>query len=322
MTTESGFPEALKKDSYEWYWESYDELPKVYDKIFKVENTEVLYEKSTSAVGTGLLEEKQSTAKITEKSPIEGYITHSKVRDWGKKEGVTKAVAEDVTKLGNFLKSQMPIWSKDAVETIETFCANHINYGGYTSGQAIFNQSIPGVLDYTAGNFIYDGKPLFAASGNDHTSKGGTSYYNGLGALNATPANIQTAYNRMAVYNNRKEDDTLMRNTPDIILSSPALKFTIDPLFSSQTDPSTVNRADNPLFKIVQPLYWDYLTDADQWQLVNTKMGSFVLYMRENPEFDLWEDKDTKCYYMSIYMRFGVMIKNWRPIVSANYSTS
>ena len=47
MTETSGFPEALKADSYKWYWESYDALPKVYPEVFEIKTTEKLDEKST-----------------------------------------------------------------------------------------------------------------------------------------------------------------------------------------------------------------------------------------------------------------------------------
>jgi hypothetical protein len=321
-TTESLFPEALRKDSYDWYWESYDEQPKKYTEVFTVKKTTALYEKSTSAIGTGKREEKTSTGKIKEKAPIEGFITYGKIRAFAKMETITREVAEDTQKLSNFLKSQMSQWAIDAEETIEDFCAGVFNYGGHTAGHDVFNNTIAGVIDPGTGSMLYDGKALFAANGTYHTSKGNTNYYNGLGALNISITNLQTAYNRMSVYNNRKEDDSIMRNVPNILLCSPALKFTVDEILKSQDKPDTANRAINVMNNLVQPVYWDYLTDADQWQLVNTKMGGFVLYMRENPEFDLWEDKETKLYKMSIYMRYGIMVKNWRQVVAANYATS
>jgi len=322
MTNASSFPEALRADAYDYYWEAYDEQPQVYKSVFTVKKTNKAYEKSTSAIGSGKLEEKTLTGKIKEKSAIEGFITYGKIRTFAKMETIDESLAKDPQKLSNFLKDQMPIWAKDAEETIEEFCAGVFNYGGYTSGHDVFNNTIPGVIDPGTGDLLYDSKALFAANGTYHTSKGNSNYYNGLGALNISLTNVQTAYNRMTVYNNRKENDTIMRNVPDILLCSPALKFTVDELLESQDKPDTANRAINVLKNIVKPVYWDYLTDADQWQLVNTKMGAFVLYMRENPEFDLWEDKDYKLYKMSIAMRYGIMVKNWRQVVAANYATS
>lgn len=321
MTETSGFPEALKADNYKWFWESFDALPKVYPEVFEIKKTEKLYEKSTSAVGTGLLEETAENANYPEKSPMEGFVVYSKVRKWGKIEHVSKELHDDVTKLGNFLKSQMPIWTKDAVETMETFYANIFNYGGYTSGHSIFNASIPNVVSDASGDKIYDSSPLFAENGTYHTSKGGGTYYNGLGALNISKSNLQDAYTRMTFYNNRKEDDTKMRMVPDILLASPALKFTVDELVKSPDDPTTSNRAVNVLHGVVRPIYWPYLDDADQWTLLKARFGMKAL-MRENPHFAFEEKFESETYKMRISTRFGAEINNWRGSISANYATS
>jgi len=315
------FPEGLKKDSYKWFWEEYDKLEPVYQQVFNVKKSDSAWEKETSGVGTGLLEEKGEFEDLAEKTPTEGYICYGKNRSWGKKETISKELYEDHQKLANFLKSQMPQWAQDAVETMETFYANIINLGGYTAGHDIFNASIPNVLSDPSGDYIYDSKPLFAASGNDRSSKGGGTYYNGLGALNFSLANLQTAWLRMTVYNNRKEDDTKMRIMPDIILAHPAMKFSIDQVLNSPDDPTSTNRAINVVKGLVKPVYWHYLDDTDQWTLAKAKFGLNAL-MRENPEFDMWEDKDSKTFKLSIFTRFGHLINNWRGLVSANYATS
>jgi len=319
-TTTSSFPELLKKDAYKWFWESYDVLPKVHPMIFKERMVETLYERSTSAVGTGLLIEKGETEAIEERSPIEGFVTLGKVRSWGKRESVSKELHDDPTKLANFMKSQMPQWAKDVVETQETFYADVFNKGGLTAGHAIFNNSIPNVLDDSTGNLIYDSKPLFNLSGNDRSSKGGGTYYNGLG-LSFSKTNLITAYNLMSVTNNRKEDDTKMAMSPNAIIANPSLKFDIDEVLNSPDDPSTANRAINTVASLVKPIYWHYLTDTDQWTLARLQFGLEAL-KRMNPEFDMWEDKETKNYQMSVFTRFGVMVNNWRGLVSSNFSTS
>ena len=320
-TTTSDFPEALKAESYKWYWENYDPLPKVYPEIFEVRPTSKLYEKSTSAVGTGLLVRKAENEAGRVKAPTEGFNVYGSVPGWMKIESITKELHDDVQKLSNFLKSQMPQWTKDCVETAETFYAGVFNYGGYTAGHhGTFDASVPGnVLTDSTGDVIYDSESLI---GTAHVNKAGTSYSNGLGALNITKANLQTAWNRMAVTNNRREDDTKVAIRPSKLLASPALKFTIDELIKSPDDPTTSNRAINVMRDLVQPIYWHYLTDADQWTLLATNKLGLVALWRENPEFDMWEDKPSKGYFMSIWMRFGVMIENYRGVVSANYATA
>ena len=317
----SDFPQALMKDAYKWYWEAYDKLETVHDKIFKEWPTDGAFEKITSAVGSGMLEEKGEWDDIALKHPIEGFIAYGRVRDFSKMEAVSKDLRDDVQKVANFLKSQIPIWTQDEVETKEQFFANVFNYGGYTAGHTMFNASIPNILDDQSGDYIYDSKPLFNASNNLRSSKGGGTYYNGLGALNFSLPNLQTMWNRMTVYNNRREDDQPMKLVPDTILLHPAMKFIVEPILDSPDDPTTSNRAKNSVYGLVKPLYWSYLTDTDQWTLMKKLFGLWRL-VRQNPEFDMWEDKKSKVEYMSIFNRWGVLINNWRGVSSANYATS
>lgn len=320
-TTLSGFPAGLAVDGYKWYWEEYDKLDKVYPKVFTVTPCKTLYTKSTSGIGTGLLVEKPEGQKHAKKSPVEGYTVYGRNFAWSKQVGITKELHDDFQKLGNFLKSMMPQWAEDAVETMETFYANIFNYGGYTAGHSYFNATIPGIIDDPSGNFLYDSKPLFNLSGNARASKGGGTYYNGL-ALAASKSNLQTAWNLMSVTNNRREDDTRIRIQPKYFLASPSLKFTVDELIKSPDDPTTANRAINVMRDLVEPVYWHYLDSATQWTLIASNVKGLKALMRVNPEFDMWEDKETKGYFMSIFMRFGVEITNWRGLVSSNFSTA
>jgi hypothetical protein len=315
------FPEALKKDAYKWFWSEYDKLPTVYPQVFKVEKSDSAWDKATSGVGTALLEEKEEFQDLVIKTPTEGYIAYGKVRSWGKAVPISRELQDDFKKLSNFMKSMMPQWTQDCVETKETFYANVFNYGGYTAGHDIFNASIPNVLTDPSGDYIYDSSPLFAPSGTYHTSKGGGTYYNGLGASSFSLANLKTAWLRMTTYNNRREDDTIMSIMPDTILANPAMKFDIDQVLNSSDDPTTTNRAINVVKGLVKPLYWQYLTDTDQWTLAKLKFGLTALE-RTNPEFDMWEDKLSKTLYLSIFTRFGHMITDWRGLVSANYATA
>lgn len=320
VTTTSDFPVGLVADSYDYYWENYDNLPKTWPQVYQEKRTNRRYEKSTSAVGTGLLIEKPEGQKGQHKAPTEGFTVYGSVKAWMKIEEITKELHDDHQKLKEFMKSQMPQWTQDVVETQETFYANVFNYGGYTAGHAVFNATVAGnVLDDPSGDVVYDSESLI---GTAHVNKAGTSYDNALGALNISKTNLQTAWNRMTITNNRREDDTKMSIRPANILCSPALKFTLDELLKSQDDPTTSNRAVNVMHKLVNPIYWQYLTDADQWTLLAANKLGLKALIRENPEFDMWEDKEAKTFFMSIWSRFGLMIDNYRGIVSANYATA
>ena len=54
----SDFTEAMKKEMYPWYFESYDETTTVYESLFDIQQSNAAYEKFTSAIGLGDLLEK------------------------------------------------------------------------------------------------------------------------------------------------------------------------------------------------------------------------------------------------------------------------
>jgi len=320
ITSTSDFPDAVKAEAYDMYWENYENLEKTWPQVFEEERTNLIWGKSTSAVGTGLLVEKPEGQKGQHKAPTQGYEVNWSVKAWMKIIEVTKELHDDDQKLKDFIKSQMPQWSQDVVETQETFFANVINYGGYTAGHSVFNATVAGnVLNDSTGDVIYDSESLI---GTAHVNKAGTSYDNALGALDISKGNLQTAWDRMTITNNRREDGTKMRVRPKNVLCNDALKWTLDELLDSQDDPTTSNRATNVMHKLVKPIYWQYLTDSDQWTLLADKKFGLKAMIRENPEFDKWEDKEAKTHFMSIFSRFGVQVYNYRGIVSANYATS
>jgi len=321
-TTVTDFPEAMKADSYEMFWERYDSLPKVFDRIYNVKKTDRLYDKSTSAVGSGLLEEKTETGNLAEKKPIQGFTVFSKVREWGKIMSISRSIKDDTMKLGNFLKDQMPTIGTEVNETMETFYALPFNKGFLLAGHTVFNGSVDGLTDAQdpSGDKLYDSTVLFNLANNLRASKGGGQYYNGH-ARPFSISNLKFVYTHMTVNNNRKENDTLMRMVPDQIIASPNLKFDIDPVLSSQGDPSTSNRSDNPVQNLVDKIYWDYLDDTNQWSLMKVKTDMVEALIRQEPEFDIFEDKKSKGWFLSVYLRFGFSWKNWRVITSSNGTT-
>jgi len=321
MPSVADFPEGLKKDGYKWYWEEYDRLDPVWSKIFKEWKTDALYEKSTSAVDSGDLEEKGEDDEVALKSSTEGFTCIGRVRTWSKKEGISQELNDDIQKLSNFMKSKMSSWANSENETKEKFFANVFNRGGFTSGHAMFDATIPGVIDDASGNYAYDSKPFFNASTNTRLSKGGGAYYNGLGALNLTKANLQTMYNLITITNAFDEKDEAVDIAPDTLLCNPSLKFTAEEILNSKEDPTTTNRATNVAYGLVKPLFWRFLTDVDQWNLGKALKGLHAL-LRENPEFEKWKNMDTKKHYMSILSRFGFLLDNFRFWASANYPTS
>ena len=322
MTNRSLNTQLLQRDMYKYMFEKYDPLPKVFDKIFEVRETTAAFEKETTALGLGGLSERKEGAQIVASNPLEGFTVYGKPRTWSDAFELTMEFAEDTPpeKVANIAREYANTWAEGLVQTQETFCANFFNYGGYTAGNDIFNATITGVVDDSSGDLCYDGKPFFNLSGNTRSSKGGTTYYNGL-ALPLTNANLQTAYLLYTTTNNRNERDQKVALMPDTLLIPASLKFTAKGLLENQWVGGNANLDINTVQNIVAPVEWQYLTDTDAWFLGKRQKG-LVFLNRRMPVIDFYTDPKTKAEFVTIDCRWGAYVNNWRFWVGSQFSTS
>ena len=317
----SDFTVGMLKDLYKYFFETYDETPTVYDQVFDVQPSDAAYEQSTSVVGMGQLAEKPESDAIAYRKPLEGFTTYGINKTWSDGVEISMEAVEDHQKIGDLLRATARTWGSSVKATRETFYAKTFNYGGYTAGHDHFKNVISGVISQNTGGLVYDGKPLFTLTGNARSSKNGGTYYNSLGALSLTQANLITAYNLMTSTNNRNERDEIVQIIPDTLLVPPALRFTGSVILNSTLLPGSGNNDVNAMAGIVRLVVWPYLTDTDAWFLLKAKSG-LVAQNRKDPVIDFYQDEDTKSFKANIVARFGHRVDNFRFVVGANLSTS
>jgi len=254
---------------------------------------------------------------------MEGFTVVCKARTFSDSYWMTMEFVEDTPpeKIANILRTYATTWGEGVVSTKEAFAAKFFNFGGFTAGNDCFNNSITGVVSDPTGNLIYDGKPFFALTGNNHPAKNGSTYYNSLGALALSTANLQTAYNLMTVTNNRNERGEIVSIYPDTLLIPPSLRFTAKTILESELLPGVANNDKNVVQNLVQPIEWQYLTDTDGWFL-GAKQKGLKFYERKSPVIDFYQDEKDKKFYATIDTRFGAVVENWRFWVASAISTS
>lgn len=322
MAVRNQFTELLQKDTYKWTLEAYNRHQTVYDKIFNVVPSTSAFEKSTTGIGMGQLREVPEGNDILESNLMEGYTVYGKNRMFGDSYKITLQMVEDTPpeKIGNITQSISKTWGDGIVATKETFAAKFFNYGGYTAGHDVFNNTITGVQDDPTGDLGYDGKPFFALSGNNHPAKSGSTYYNSL-ALALSSTNLQTAYNIMAVTNAYNERGEKIEIMPDVLLIPPDLRFTAKTILESDNVVSSANNDINVTKGIVTPVEWHYLTDTNAWFLGKAKSG-LTWMERKQPVIDVYQNDMNKNYYVTIHARWGAYMDNWRFWVGSQLSTS
>ena len=314
----SEFTEALKKDSYRWYFESYPEKPPVYQELFEVVPSDAAYEMFTSAVGLGELLEKPEGEDLQADRPMESYTIVCKNRTFGRLVRFSYETVQDVKKVSNLLQTTIGKWASSVVETKEKQHAQIFNYGAYTAGNSVFNNTITEVITDSSGNLIYDGKAFFAT---DHPDKVGNTYSNYESADSLTPDNLKANHLIFTGTNNRNERGQIIEWAPDTLLIPPALEFTAREILNTTALPYSQDNTLNVLNNIISPVVWPYLTDSDGWFLLKRKFG-LMATSRQDVVLDTWEDETSKDLYASILMRMGFCVTNWRGSFACNVSSS
>ena len=323
MAYRGEFEELMTKNMYGWFWEGYEQLTPVYPQVFNVKTITGGYDKSTTGIGMGQLTERGEGDTIVSSNPLEGYTVYGKARTFSDSFSLTAEFVADTPpeKVANIMQDIAGSWGEGVINSKETFAANFFNYGGYTAGHDIFNGTITGVVTDPTGDLSYTGKPFFALSGNNHPAKDGSTYYNSLGALSLTAANLQTSYNLTTNTNNYNERGEKIALKPTMLLIPPALRFTARTLLESEQETNSANNDINPVQNLVQPLEWQYLTDTDGWFLGTAGKGIDFLE-RKAPVIDFYQNETNKKFYATIDARWGAQVSNWRYWNAANISTS
>jgi hypothetical protein len=324
MAFRSDMTELMTRNLYDWFLESYAQLSPVYPQIFDVQPLVGAYHQETVGIGLGQLSERGEGDDIIASNPLEGYTVIGKARTFSDSFYLTMEFVEDATpeKMSNTLQGFAQTWAPGVMNTKETFAAKFFNYGGYTAGRHdTFDNTITGVIADSSGDLIYTGKPFFALTGNNHPAKDGSTYFNSLGALSLTSANLQTAYNRITNTNNYDERGEKIKLSPDTLLIPPALRFTAKTILESAGSVGDANNDINVTQNLVGSIEWQYLTDTNGW-FVGARQKGLKFLERKSPVIDFYQDEVSKKYYATIDARFGGVVTDWRHWVAANISTS
>jgi hypothetical protein len=303
------------KDSYKAAFKAYDKVETVFDKVYSVKTGVTgAGDKSTQLIGAGPLTRHLVEGQdIKFNSPVEGWAYY--VKYWTLSDGLafTKEASEDSIKFGNVIKEFASTWGEQQRVAEEEMGARPFNVGGATSGDWIFNGSHAG-NSAPYGNMLYDNKPLFAVSGNEHTTKGGGTYYNSIASLDVTPGDFEKLYNLHTATNNRNERDQVVKNDADTMLVKPGSSyFKAWKLFNSNLLPGQDINDANPYKNLCNTLKWDYLKDTDPvFYIGKAKSDDFQFHKRQNPEIRYYRHEPNVGYHASFNIRQGILIKDFR----------
>jgi hypothetical protein len=188
---------------------------------------------------------------------------------------------------------------------------------------AIFDQSFEGAT-FSTGGLAYDSKPFFAASGNGHPIKLGSSTYINLTVLQAlNSTNVQTVQTTMQSTNGVDERGNRILVMPNVLLVPPGLEHSAKVIVNSALVPGSANNDVNTLQGMFEVVSNPYLTDvSDAWWLLDTMLNPVKVMDSGEPRIVVWEEDGGQNICVGVYAYFGAAPWDWRGAYCSNKATS
>jgi phage major head subunit gpT-like protein len=305
---EANFAKLLEPKLRKVFYETYDEVPEQYSKIFHV-----LTSKRAQETDYGLGAMTPWTKFGTSMTAVTGTNLMPSVHYQVIPAGLERLYTHEEFAEG-FMVERKYI-DDEQYRIIEKMPADLARAGRYkveTDAATIFNDGFS--------NTGYDSKALFAA---DHPL---------LNTSVTTPAGLTGACSNLitgALSDTKlKEATNLMRKTcdeagkliqlkPDRLVVPPDLEWLALELVKSARKVGTGDNDINTLMGRFSVEVWDFLDDSDAWFIMDSNRHALNFFWRNRPEFAREKDFDTFVHKYSGYMRYSYGYSDWRGVVGS-----
>ena len=325
MNVQLDFSKGAIRNLYDYSLEAtqYAKTKEMWPEVYEEKTIDCDHWQDTSLIGPKLLRKTGQAEGFAVTLAREGYTVYAAVFDYTDAITMNYDTVRDIKKFNNILKTCAEGWGEGAILTRDMFYARPFNKGGYTAGDWIFNGTPEsGAQTDSSSDGCYDSASSaaivapFCRTGDTykHTSKvGGTSYYNALASGVVTAASLVSLINLVEVTNSYDEKDVKIPISVNAIVYPQGQWETIGRILDSDKIAGfTINDTNQGLKrKFTTRVEWPQLSDTDAIFVGVAKKG-LVALKRMDPVFDFFEDKKTRCYWATVEMRMGMMLKNWR----------
>jgi phage major head subunit gpT-like protein len=167
---------------------------------------------------------------------------------------------------------------------------------------------------------IFAGGDTYALCYSAHTAKGTSTTQSNAGSSALSKTSLAAA--RLAMRGFMDDTDNLINAQGDTLLVPPELEQTAWEL--TQSDKVVDSAENNPNFfkGRYKVLVWDYLSDSNNWFLLDSRYGKLFLkwFDRIPVEFNKDKDFDTYVAKWSAYTRYSYGFSDWKWIYGSNVS--
>lgn len=287
----ANWPYSLEPGLREVFYTGMSEKPMVYSEVFKVLTSGQAVERDLALSGMGIWGAVPDGTPITKDEMEEiARIAYTHVT-YKKSFAVTKDLIED--ELYGSINEGITLLGRGARARIETDAAG------------VFNNAFAG------GGAMPDGGQL-CADARALVNSTDTNDNRGTAALS-----YDSLQARITVMNGQLDDGGIMINAqPDTLVVPTALGWTaMDLLKTTSGAPETAENSYNVFNSYgMKLIVWPYLTDANNWFLIDSKLARLKFYDRVPVAFEIDQINGTSSAEYMGRMRFSVGASDYRGI--------
>ena len=301
---EANFGKLLEPGLRKLFYETFDEVPEEYSKIFHVKNSkkarEVDYGLGSmpiwSEFGTAISKDLKGTAVTDGEMPKVPYVTIP--------AGLERIYVHKEFAQGFMVERKMV--DDEQYGAIEKMPKDLARAGRYKVEMDAISLLTKGFTENG-----YDGKPLFAT---DHpTLAGGTNSNLITGELNQ--ANLEKAIIAMRNFTDEAGKKVVFK--ADTLIVPPALEFKAIELLNSVNKPDGDLNNVNSIKGKLKIQVMEFLDSDTAWFVMDSKRHELNFFWRVRPEFKREEDFDTLVAKYRGYMRYSYGYSDYRGIVGS-----
>ena len=298
IMTRNNFAELLTPIHKKVFFDSYNEVPMIYKKIFKVEKMNAKKQSYPHLGSFGLWQQNTEGSKFNHDKFDEGEVASFEAKRYDKAYQLTWELVQD--DLYNVMKG--------------------IGKGGSAKGlgrglRATEETETSKVITNGFSNVGYDGKALFAT---DHPLINSSSTCSNLIEGRLTDETLKLAMTLMR--QQKDEAGIIISASAKQLVVCPELEFQAKALVHSMLQAGTNNNDINTIPNL-EVVVWDYLSDptglTQPWFIQDTSLDNLLLLRREEPIFGSEKIQDQMDYNMYGYTRFDVGYCDWRGLVGS-----
>lgn len=306
MAVQSGnYGKLLEPGLRKIFFETYGEKPEQYTSIFNVQNSQKAIETDLRLGGFGTWNQKGSLdATEYEDLTTTSTVTY-KHNTFSKGFQVEKEMVDD--EQYNIINKLPKALARAARATIEGHGASVLN-GAFTDTRT-----------FTLGTGGTVTESLISAS---HALLGGGTTTNAIGNLALSEANLEIA---MKLASEQVDEKGLkIQMMPDVLIVPRGLEYTAEKIVKSVQLPSAgagsiLNVNDiNPMQNKFKVVVLDYLTDQNNWFLMDSTINPLNFFWREKLSFKNDNDFDTDIAKYKGRMRYSYGWSDFRGILGAS----